>query len=398
MQFGESNMSLRRTARELVGWLRAVHSADYLAAKAEDFRLFTRGALLITALFLVLTVTWDYAIDAENAGRAVWLRMLECVAVLVWAAASWRHIHSRTARIAALIMPLVISAAFIQVLSLLDNGPVYGIGGFLYFFIFGPFLVVGQPITFAVLVLTLICVFPMVVEPLGLSAGLDWGVYNAYVWMGLLPIVCIQLLCEYLYSRVFVYRSQVEALAITDALTGLANRRYFLVEGKRTLEGHRRNRRKASVMFIDIDRFKRINDTHGHAVGDAALCHAVETLAPFLRQSDLMARFGGEEFVVLLPETDYRSALEIAERMRLALRERPFNAPGLEDGALMLTISIGVATYRPAADADRDADIDVLIHAADRALYRAKNGGRDRVAGVFLDWPACQPEPQRPTA
>ena len=395
MSFRESNVILRRGARELVGWLRHIHSAEYLTTKEKDFRLFTRGALVITALFLLLTISWDYAIDPDNAGRAIWLRFVQCGAIVVWTITSWRNIHSFTARAGAVLMPLVASAAFIQVLSILENGAVYGVGGFLYFFIFGPFLVVGQSITFAVFVLTLICVFPMLVEPLGLSAGLDWRVYNAYVWMGFLPIVCIQLLCEFLYSRVFIYRSQVEALAVTDALTGLANRRYFLIEGKRTLEGHRRSRRNASLIFIDIDRFKRINDTYGHATGDAALCHLVETLTPYLRQSDLMARFGGEEFVVLLPETTFDEALDVAERMRVALRERPFTIPGVADPTLTMTLSAGVATFQPNVDADSDADIDVLIHAADRALYDAKNNGRDQVAGAPLHNDA-NPPAQRP--
>ena len=381
MAMHESSVSSRLRAhyRALVVWVNAVHAPDYLAAKAEDFRVFTRVALLITAVFLVFTIIWDYAIDPVNAGRAVWLRLTECAAALVWRAASWKHLHSATSRAATLIFPLVVSATFIAILGLLDNGPAYGVGGFLYFFIFVPFLVAGQPFSFAVLVLTVISIFPMAVAPLGLSAGLNWAVYNAYVWIGFAPIVAILVLCEYLYWRVFVYRGQVETLAVTDGLTGLANRRYFIVEGARILEGHKRGNRQASLLFIDIDRFKRINDTYGHAVGDAALRHVVETLEPFMRKSDLMARYGGEEFVVLLPDTTDNAAFSMADRMRVALRERPFNGVRADDSQpLVLTISVGVASYRP--EAGTPADIDLLIHAADHALYRAKNDGRDRVA------------------
>ncbi|MBS63671.1 GGDEF domain-containing protein [Salinisphaera sp.] len=366
--------------RGLVQWLRHVHRADYLVAKANDFRLFTRVSLLITGVFLCTTVIWDHAIDPVNARHAIGLRLIESLALFVWLAASWNDIRAPLARIAAVCMPLVVSLTFILVLSRLEHGAEYGIGGFLYFFIFMPFLLVGQSIRFAVSILGLISVFPMVVAPLGVSAGLDWGIYNAYVWMCFVPVVGIQLLCEYLYWRVSVYRGYVERLVVTDELTGLANRRRFFIESERILETHRRSQRRLSLLFIDIDHFKRINDTYGHVVGDAALCHVAEAIAQDMRGIDLMARYGGEEFLVLMPETSHRAALIAAERIRCAVRDKSFDA-GLEDGrALQITVSIGVASDRPVAD--QTPQIDTLIQNADAAMYRAKQAGRDAVRGA----------------
>ncbi|WP_348764752.1 GGDEF domain-containing protein [uncultured Salinisphaera sp.] len=366
--------------RTLVRWLGDVHSTDYLVAKANDFRLFTRIALLITAVFLSTTVIWDHAIDPVNARHTIRLRLIESLALFVWLAASWNDIRARLARIAAVSMPLVVSFTFILVLSRLENGAEYGIGGFLYFFIFLPFLLVGQSIRFAVFSLACITVFPMVVASLGVSAGLDWGIYNAYVWMGFVPIVGIQLLCEYLYWRVSVYRRHVERLAVTDELTGLANRRRFFIESDRILETHRRSQRRLSLLFIDIDHFKRINDTYGHAIGDAALCHVAHAIAPDMRGVDLIARYGGEEFVVLMPETSHRAALIAAERIRRAVRDTAFD--GWPDGerALQITVSIGVASYRPVAE--QTPEIDTLIQNADAAMYQAKQAGRDQVRGA----------------
>ena len=365
--------------RNVVFWLRRIHRGDYLAAKRNDFRLFIRAALVITAAFLCTTIIWDHAIDPVHARDTIGLRLIESLAVFAWLAVSWNNIHARLAKIAAVCVPLLVSLTFIMVLSRLDNGAQYGIGGYLYFFIFMPFLLVGQSIRFALAVMTAICVFPLVLAWFAL-ATLPWDIYNAYVWMGFVPVVGIQLLCEYLYWRVFVYRGRVERLAVTDALTGLANRRRFFIESERILEGHRRSQRRASLLFIDIDHFKQVNDTYGHIVGDAALCHVVDAIEPHVRKSDLIARYGGEEFVVLLPETSHRAALVAAERMRCAVADKPFEGLPEAPHTLALTVSIGVASYRPGAR--QTPDIDVLIQNADAALYEAKQAGRDRVHGI----------------
>ncbi|WP_353220837.1 GGDEF domain-containing protein [Salinisphaera sp. S4-8] len=360
-------------------WLRRIHRADYLAAKRNDFLLFTRVALLITAAFLCTTIAWDHAIDPVHARDTIRLRLIESLMAVVWLVASWNNIHARLAKVAAVCVPLLVSLTFIMVLARLDSGSQYGIGGFLYFFIFLPFLLVGHSIRFAVAVMTGVCVFPLMLAPFGLAA-LPWDIYNAYVWMGFVPVVGIQLLCEYLYWRVFVYRGRVERLAVTDALTGLANRRRFFIESERILESHRRSQRRASLLFIDIDHFKQVNDTYGHIVGDAALCHVVDAIEPHVRKSDLIARYGGEEFVVLLPETSHRAALVAAERMRCAVADKPFEGLPEAPHTLALTVSIGVASYRPGAR--QTPDIDVLIQNADEALYEAKQAGRDRVHGI----------------
>ncbi len=368
---------LRRGYRPVGRFLRAIRGADYLAAKAVDFGSFTLMALLVTAVFVACTVFWDYAIDPVNAWRAIWLRMAACGGILLWMLATSRGVHSPVSRLAAVVVPLWIEGTFIQVLSILDSGPSYGMGGFLYYFIFLPFVLMAQPFFFSVLVLAAITVFPMVAAPFGLSANLDWGIYNAYVWMGFVPIVCILLLFEYLYWNVYKYRSQVEAQAVTDGLTRTANRRYFLAEGTRSLQLSHRNRRSVSLLFIDIDHFKTINDNHGHRMGDAVINHVVQTLRPLLRASDMMARYGGEEFVVLLPETKPRSARRIAERMRMAVMDNPFGLDADDASYIDLAVSIGVATRTPHGE---DApDIDVLIHNADLALYEAKRRGRNRV-------------------
>lgn len=160
--------------------------------------------------------------------------------------------------------------------------------------------------------------------------------------------------------------AQLERLAAFDALTSLVNRRTFDEALNRELERARRTGESVSLVVLDIDHFKRVNDTHGHAMGDAVLRHFGRELALAARESDLPARFGGEEFVVLLTACDAGDALEAADRLRRA------SVSG--DCPLPITASAGVATFPAQA---RDAAS--LFAAADAALYAAKEGGRDRV-------------------
>jgi two-component system cell cycle response regulator len=166
-----------------------------------------------------------------------------------------------------------------------------------------------------------------------------------------------------------------QRLAITDGLTGLYNRRFceeiLGIEVDRT----RRSAGPLALLVADLDRFKQVNDRYGHQSGDAVLVEAAARLRRTLRTTDVMARYGGEEFVVVLPDTDGETALELAERCRLALSQEQIR---LYDGSwITVTASFGLAT----TDTEPASDVSAaeLIRNADRALYAAKRGGRDRV-------------------
>lgn len=164
---------------------------------------------------------------------------------------------------------------------------------------------------------------------------------------------------------------RLEELATTDPLTGIANRRKMTEQIAAELERARRFGHPLSVLMVDIDFFKRINDTHGHDTGDSAIVGLANLLAASLRAIDTAARFGGEEFVVLMPETDETVAAVAAERLRAAAAALCIPAGSGVD--VTLTISIGVAS------AKRDDTPSSLLMRADKALYRAKQEGRDRV-------------------
>ncbi|MDB5748875.1 MAG: hypothetical protein JWP72_3723 [Massilia sp.] len=163
---------------------------------------------------------------------------------------------------------------------------------------------------------------------------------------------------------------QLRALATTDSLTGLINRYGFMHEAERARSLATRSRKPLTLMMIDIDHFKALNDRHGHASGDQALRVFAQAAEHTLRKHDLMGRLGGEEFAVLLPGTAILEAMEAAELLRLAVATA---SVGVADGSHAMTVSIGVAQLL-----DAETVGEALVR-ADRALYRAKRNGRNRV-------------------
>ncbi|MXR35503.1 GGDEF domain-containing protein [Craterilacuibacter sinensis] len=172
-------------------------------------------------------------------------------------------------------------------------------------------------------------------------------------------------------SQLSLLNRKLAELALTDELTGLYNRRHFMEMARRELANAERHGMPCSLLLIDIDHFKQVNDHYGHLAGDQVLRILGRLLPVLLRPSDLAARYGGEELVVLLRHTPLDEALEVAERIRQAIAAQAY--PDLS-ASLRVTVSLGVAESRVA-----EPDLDWLIERADRALYRAKDGGRNRI-------------------
>lgn len=168
---------------------------------------------------------------------------------------------------------------------------------------------------------------------------------------------------------------RLEMLAHTDPLTEVMNRRALTERLTAELERVRRYDSQVSLLLIDLDHFKRINDTFGHLVGDDVLMEVATLLQRAVRSVDVVARYGGEEFVIVLPETKQPGAVAFAERIRELVEGHPFTQP--EGGPLVLTASVGVASY-PSPGLETTED---LFAKADQALYRAKADGRNRVRG-----------------
>jgi diguanylate cyclase (GGDEF)-like protein len=175
-----------------------------------------------------------------------------------------------------------------------------------------------------------------------------------------------------------VNRARLMRSGFTDVLTGWHNRRYLTVRLHEELARARRDQGGLTCLMLDVDFFKNINDTFGHAAGDAVLRELAQRIETQVRASDVAARYGGEEFIVLLPKTSTSAAKLLAERIRNAISESAIVLPG--DEVATITVSIGIAEVHPDSD-DKDLKTlgDSLIARADVALYAAKSAGRDRV-------------------
>lgn len=165
--------------------------------------------------------------------------------------------------------------------------------------------------------------------------------------------------------------AELRRLATVDALTGAWNRQALQLQVRRGLALDRRHRRPSALLLLDVDHFKRINDSLGHAAGDAVLNELVRRIRGHLREEDVVGRLGGEEFIVFLPCTDASGAREVAERLRCAIEREPF---ACHEQRLGVTVSIGVSERLPGED-----ELPALLRRADRAMYAAKRAGRNRV-------------------
>lgn len=198
----------------------------------------------------------------------------------------------------------------------------------------------------------------------GLDLGADDYITKPFSFSELLARVRVG-------SRVVQYQQHLEYQTHIDSLTGLFNRRAFEKKIAEEFERATRYQHPISILILDIDNFKTINDTYGHHGGDTALVKISETLRAKTRRSDFPSRYGGEEFVLILPETDQESALQVANKIQEEIRSCVF---GSNDKHFSLTVSIGISST-----SNREySDWNQMLNAADQALYVAKNNGKDR--------------------
>ncbi len=169
------------------------------------------------------------------------------------------------------------------------------------------------------------------------------------------------------------YHEEIYRLTTIDGLTQIFNRRYFVETLEREIGRALRYRRELSLIMFDVDRFKLVNDTHGHLAGDYVLKHLASVIRARIRREDVLARYGGEEFGIVLPEIDHYNAMQFAEKVRKLIEQADFR---FEDVVIPVTVSVGVASLRGEVE-----DVLEFVKVADENLFAAKEAGRNRVIG-----------------
>jgi diguanylate cyclase (GGDEF)-like protein len=359
----------------LSGRFPGAEEAAYHEKKFEELRRFSQRTFLSLPLLIIGLWIWDWAIDPSAAPRTLTLRlgMAACLLPCILALRT-TQVNLKAFTVLLYASVLATEVFWLAILRRLDGGLVYGIGGYMYYVL--GMLLVGLPLRFwdNVMGLSLALMVPNAAAAAGWLPGFSYTKYNALI----IPAGALSLFTfwafDRLYRRTFSYQRTMEQLVGEDALTGLANRRQFMLAGAQLLERVHRYGRPGSLLVIDLDHFKAINDRYGHAAGDVALQATARLLREHQRGADLAVRLGGEEFAMLLPETDLEGAATLAERLRAACDALRLEVPGGALTGMQVTMSIG-ATGCGA----EDRSMDDVLRRADAALYRAKHGGRNRV-------------------
>lgn len=367
-------------------------------ATMESLRRFRGVACLMVPLHgLLVWVFSHYAAPVERPELALWaaqvlhVQAVSCVAVLVAGLLTHGLLRrSQRAHAGAIVAQVLISGLYlyygvhVTLLDLQFNAGA-GLANYLLLCItFGVLSLMRPALSVPVFVLTGV-VFVGLLNGTPMAASLRTSVLIIAVVAPALALVASWMNWSQ-YAKSVLLRRQLKRsndalvaqqqelafLADHDALTGLYNRREFMRLAERELLRATRVPCETAIIMVDLDHFKRINDRHGHPGGDAVLQVVAQRLGRALRSTDTLARLGGEEFIVLLPNTGPEGAMQVAARLREAVRHAPVP---FEEVAIAVTASLGVSSLR----ATDKASVDTVYATADRALYVAKQLGRDRV-------------------
>ena len=366
---------------------RSVHGE----AALESLRRFRR---FIVVLFPAhLGFAWQFAHYQAPLGQLGLVEWASTIATahtvmaaldaLMWLAITWHLRRRESANRISYGLVFGFSAAYVMmgsVLSLADVkvGAGAGITSFLMTSVMVGVAALMHPVLSASLFAASYWYFQHAIVGLGLSASQAASIQAVSAATPLLAMLTSFTIWRQYVKAVLAQRelsarnTELQYLAQHDPLTGLNNRRHFTQEANAELARALRARAPTSILIVDIDFFKKVNDQYGHPAGDLVLKEVAGVLLDTVRATDVVARLGGEEFIVLMPHTALEGALALGEKLRRNVSGRPMHAEGQ---ALTVTISIGVSELAPA----QKGDFEDLYFAADTALYAAKAKGRNRV-------------------
>lgn len=342
-----------------------------LNKKMRDHRYLTAIMFIMTAFLASGEWVWDYITDPVGALNTIELRLIFLVLLIypfIFKQVRNRHVIELIAVSSTLSATVII----VEILNRLENGMSQGMGIFVYL-LFLP-LVMFQCFSLRVNLIStfLSAATPQVLALCGLVQNFPHAQYSAMIWPAAIVVMITHYIFAQNYRRRYDLEQALELASNTDAMTGVSNRRHFMpVLRNEIIRGHRFDQ-SVSLMMLDIDHFKAINDAHGHLTGDLVIRMLADICKKTARQPDVIARLGGEEFAILVLNAPLQNALIAAERIRAAVANaRLTSFDGYE---FSFTVSIGVAE-QPKENYSEEH----LINLADAALYQAKEAGRNCV-------------------
>jgi diguanylate cyclase (GGDEF)-like protein len=317
------------------------------------------------SLAILLFSVWDFWRDPTNAGDALLIRcLLVALGALVYLPPAARL--SPLYRCGFLFVTHI--CALILAEYMLRDGFLFGLAGITSCLFLVSVMTMQLRAFLAIVAAPTVLLVALTVQRMALAETVNQLMLYAFA-MAL--AIALMFVIRSFALQTLELESQLLKSARHDSLTGVCNRAYLFEQAENAVALARRHRRPLAVAMLDIDHFKRVNDTYGHAVGDSVIRALAETCMAELRTIDRFGRIGGEEFVCVMPETDQAEALQCAERLRKRIGALAVETAA---GPVGFSVSIGVAMLRPDCD-----NWPQLLQAADCALYGAKGAGRDRV-------------------
>jgi diguanylate cyclase (GGDEF)-like protein len=326
------------------------------------------AVVYVVAILVLGFSAWDYLIDPAHVLQSTLVRFLGMALLLTQFVRFQRS--DRKTRVSRVIVGMYVTTylTLIAALAFLKDGFNHGLPGLILTTMScSAIFVRARDVAWSIplIVITMLLMRVLQIDSVTLINSLVYLAASVGItW------VYVRLL-EKSNRRAFLLEQQLERDARTDSLTGVYIRRHLSALAEAEIQRAKRFNRPLSVILLDIDHFKRVNDTYGHDVGDEAIRATAALLQQNLRTTDYLGRMGGEEFAALLAETTGEQAMALAERLRKLAEEQALSTP---HGLLRFTISLGVASFSPA-----NPNWEALLKAADDALYEAKRGGRNQV-------------------
>ncbi len=358
------------THTERSSFLRFLSEPEALLIKKwDDLLPFCSIMFVMPAAVGVSHWIWDYVTDPIGARHTIGLRLLFLSSLSFPIA--FRYIKNRQLlEFASVNLVMIGLLVFVLILNRIHNGMTYGIGGFTFFLLLPLLMFQGFSVRVNILSTFLFAAFPQFLAVIGIAHGFQHAQYAVLIW----PAAIAMMLAHYAFALNYRLRYESEAnlalISNTDPLTGVSNRRHFIPMIRHEIMRSQRLKHPVSLIVLDIDNFKKINDVYGHSTGDAAICTLANICRKMARQIDFVGRLGGDEFAILLLEAHLEDALTIAERIRAAVEKTSIKS--FDSVEVHFTVSIGVAEQ----PFDNSSE-EWLTERADAAMYQAKLGGRN---------------------
>lgn len=358
-----------------MGAATAAAEAQYLEARFSEYWRLSRNVSAVGGLLVIALWVRDWVQNPEAVWQTLGLRVLIGAGALVYAAGLTFGARRSAVLATGYVSVMLVEIGVLEIWTQLGAGYAASFPAYLFVYLILPLVMLPFSLRQNLVSLLIVPLVPNLQALAGMAPGFPLAAFNAMIWPACGLALFAHLQYDRLLRRLFESQRKLMDLATRDELTGLGNRRYFMQRGEEALRLAARHGRPLSLLMIDLDKFKQVNDRFGHAAGDDVLKFLAVNLALHSRSTDTCGRIGGEEFAIVLPETALPEALASAERIREAVARTPVPTDQSAE-PISITVSIGAAMLAPGQS------LDALLEEADRALYEAKGSGRNRVASV----------------